>query len=702
MKIVSLTIYPPIFTSINQSSPHMSIESFINLKFPSIDSLSTVDDVISKLSISPKPSPPVTSTSDAQDLINTLKSFNQNPKDSNISQLDDLINQYGSIPALTYTRELTLQKLKLLNEKHVYVKYTAVLDLLNDFEIFQLNDINDGILTYDEKVQIVQTVFKIRDEIEKFQMLIIDNEDSRQLLNNLNLKLFEIVNSNLVEIFKSSLIHHVDKWEDHTKSLESSKLEFKLLLDLQIASDLNIKTFWALDSLISKFHNKFIYHFQGTQETNNINKPEFSFSYIIGYLRNNLHTAQSHYSSIFATSIMNKEINGSFNTWFITSTLQILKNKFNIELPIFLKNENNQLLSHFINELKKFDAQIKNEFAYIPNKDIEWFGLTNELILNNENIWNIWLQNEKDFVNFRFNEIIDMENAFLIEDDYVENGLTKPTKSSANLKNLLNGITVNYTSLPLKFQLKFLSDVQLKLINYYFDTLKNGLFALKSIKNVVVDNVSTLERICRIWCSSKYLVEIMDKWSNEIIFIKLWESLNNNAQNYQTTFFESVINNYNKDILSKIPNLIINYFERQLNRTMKEYFQDNLDWIHPNTTTTNKFEFLIQTIDSDLKFLKNTVSNKTFIEWKLLISNTIALYFEKNIALVNNFSTEGAIKLEHEVNYIFDMLNLVKSYNDYGKLISIIHVLRDGKVDQSIEYPEVDDVTLSMLLLRRK
>lgn len=100
------------------------------------------------------------------------------------------------------------------------------------------------------------------------------------------------------------------------------------------------------------------------------------------------------------------------------------------------------------------------------------FGITArkiDLILSDEQIFTKWLDDEKRFVNHRYDEIMNSNDAFSIDYGFVEEGQTQPTKSAENLTNLFDGITLSYEDLPLKYQLKFLSDVQLKLLNFYYE-----------------------------------------------------------------------------------------------------------------------------------------------------------------------------------------------------------------------------------------
>lgn len=737
VQVTNNIFYDKEYFTILEMSNNAVVNEFLNTKFPTVESLNSVDSVIHEIEDSLKEfendaidrdnSSDSNMLEKATEFLNMLRLYVVEPTDEGLYELDKLIDTYGNVPAITYTRELVTQKLRLIKESQINEDFLQLLNKLNDFQILELGE-SKNFDDYETKKVIVEKVTSLRNSIDNFKVTTVDFNshigiDTNGLCGELDNKLIDIVIPELQNKFTKSLTEKIKTWDNDDKGNSAvAKLigkvelsEFKLLLQLQLVTlkhDNLIPgsntTIWAIDCLCDKFQTKFVYHFEGDGETNRIDKPEFAFSYVIGYLRKHINEAKLFFASEFAKCCHDK-INGSFSTWFVTSLLLPLKKKFTKEISFLLESENGHLLSHFVNEVKKFDEQIKQEFAFMPLKDEEWGGLTNDLILSRDDVWNVWLQNEKSFVNARFEEIVEMDNAFTLEYDVVENGKTKPTRSAINLKNLLEGITSNYDTLPLKFQLKFLSEVQLKLLNFYFDTLKKGTNALRGIKNIQIDGVSTLERICRIWCSGKYITEIMDKWGDDIIFIELWSALNDESENgknkSEISFFESVIKGYEREILDKIPQLITGYFERQLNRTMKDYFQNNTDWAFniKKETNTDELDFVIKTLSSDLEYLKTTVSFATFNSWKLLVSNMVASYFEKNVALANTFTPEGTDKLEDDINKIFKSLQLVESYQSYGRVMRIISVLRTGKLDcDNTKYPTLDDSELSILLMRRK
>jgi hypothetical protein len=710
-----------------------AIQQFLNTRLPSLDALATVDATIAEISGSEVQAQSETSaenhnhndndndTSLAISVLDTLRSCVRTPSVQAMQEIDTLIDQYGPIPALTYARILVVKKHELQLRLDVERQYLHLLSSIQ--QIGTTSSTNTNICTDVQSLRAELDAFSEQHRHTTLKTIPLTDFDVIALIDHLYTLLYGTVKSLIRPQLQETLQMKVKSWETMDVDVAAQIDAFTKLLQLQLSAAPpslvidDTDTIWAIDALVVEFQKKFKFHFLGKGETNRLDKPEFAFSYVSGYLSENLQRAQDMFATPFASKVANATtVPASFSTCFITSLLPMLRMKFSKEITMLLDMRNGHLLSHFVSEVKKFDALLIQKFAYCPTEGQEWTGLTKELVLSRDEVWSIWLSNEKQFVNDRFDEIVSMEDAFSIESDVVELGRTKPTKSSLNLKNLLEGITASYDSLPLKYQMRFLSEVQLKLLNFYFDTLKNGLSALRGIKNVHVDGVSTLERICRVWCSAKYMIEVMQMWSNELTFIELWNSLVDNdrdagsldSKGYEITFFESVINGYRDDILRKVPTLVKGYIERQLNRTMKDYFQTNRSWSHVQVDTESEKEHegmadlnsAISTLNKDLRYLKATVSTATYYEWKLMISDTVASYFEKNIALANSFSRSGAEKLQLHLDHVFHRVGLVMAVDGgYGHACAVVQVLQTGQIDE--QWPSIDDATLATLLIRR-
>lgn len=78
---------------------------------------------------------------------------------------------------------------------------------------------------------------------------------------------------------------------------------------------------------------------------------------------------------------------------FITALLPILRRKIHNLLPQILDQA--QLLSHFIHEMIKFDAALRDEFSYVPYGEKGWKGVTHE-VLTVEKGFTGWIKVEKE------------------------------------------------------------------------------------------------------------------------------------------------------------------------------------------------------------------------------------------------------------------------------------------------------------------
>lgn len=668
----------------------MQLAAFINTNFTSTGDLAVVDDLLRNLD-HPEglngENNAISIDDSTQSVYNHLKTIALAKESISLKEMDILIAKNGSSPLISFTREIVVQKLQLQREKTQIQTFLSISNNINTLKEWKYEQ---G-ATKDEKNDLLLQLSNLKNEISNFN-------ETFQLNNSLIDEFQSLIKRNILQSFQYDLTSSSKEWDSDKpleNSISTSLLEFEQLLKLQLISTWDSlepgkdTTLWAIDCLISSFKTKFIYHFEGTGETNRIDKPEFALSYTQTYIHKYLPICKSIWNNSFNKSIKNNSlITPSFSSWFITSLLAILRNKFNLQMNTC--KSNGKLLSHLVNELKKFDIELTNEFNFVPSQNEEWKGLTYDLILSDESVWETWLSNEKEFVNKRFQEIIDSPQAFNIEHDVIEDGKTKPSKSSVNLKNLLESITDSYSNLPIAFQMKFLSEVQLKLLNFYFTTLKNGLSALSFIKSTSVDGVSTLERICRIFCASDFLVEMMNKWDNSIVFIQLWQSIN--GDKLDTTFFGSVIKGYKNDILAKIPKLLIKYFDMQLNRTMKEYFSHNRDWSlksYDNDMPSVELDQVISSFESDFQYLSITISKRALIKWKGILSKNVAQYLENNMLLSYKFSSAGATKFQKDVEYLFQKLDLIREKATYGRVVQILQFYIDGSKGELISGNEL-------------
>jgi hypothetical protein len=149
-----------------------------------------------------------------------------------------------------------------------------------------------------------------------------------------------------------------------------------------------------LETLVKPLALRFRYHFEGDKPTNRVDKPEWFLAHITSLV--------TSYAA-FLTNIPQSTISSSANplinsrdaiTEFTTALLPTVRRKTKHLLPLILDQA--QLLSHFIHELIKFDAELRDEFCYAPfGYEGPWKGITHEVLVV-ENGFTGWLKVEKE------------------------------------------------------------------------------------------------------------------------------------------------------------------------------------------------------------------------------------------------------------------------------------------------------------------
>lgn len=302
------------------------------------------------------------------------------------------------------------------------------------------------------------------------------------------------------------------------------------------------KTLLAFEVLVRPMGLRFRYHFEGDRATNKIDKPEWFLSHLTSLVSSYVPFLMNTVQPILSASDSAAAPRNA-TTEFITALLPMLRRKIQRLMPQLVNQP--QLLSHFIHELIKFDAELRSDFLYCPHEcegDI-WKGVTHEVLVV-EGGFNKWLTVEKEFALSRYHTILTGEDAWTLDYDSVQAHETKPTRSALRLKDLLEAVTDTYRPL-LSFsqRLRFLIDIQIAVLDMYHDRLNSSLEALLTLSSSIaravqgtsrdeaqsLSGVAGLERLCRVYGSAVFMEACMRDWGEDIFFLELWEELQERA-----------------------------------------------------------------------------------------------------------------------------------------------------------------------------
>ncbi|KAH3674794.1 hypothetical protein WICMUC_002997 [Wickerhamomyces mucosus] len=594
--------------------------------------------------------------------------------------IDALILSYGKLPNLIDAKKLITERKKLKLQEIEENKSNQIHHELGQITKFDLDELK----LIKKKIENLQ--------VDQFKLHQRKNFDSKILS----------FKDQFVDRFKVSM---KSTSRINSPTLPDSNIDsFKDLINLQsLLFHLHPypSSLWAFDVIAQNFKISFDYHFNTEKDTNRIDKPELFFTYHLNYLDNHL----SKLNRVFNLQTTELAENFAHNE-FISSSIIPIRYKLNSFLQILRKNldddpnneQDTNLLIHLIHETIKYDQDLISKHYYDPLSNAQWNGLIEVFQYRDfENLLDLEIK-----VNLRnYNQIISSSSNFQIDLTSSTINELKPTISALKLKYLFENLNKsfekfflnNYTTSKIlqKFKLKLFSQLYLKLLQLYHDRLDDGFSALnelfKKSKNLLkseandidISGVNGLERLFRIYCSTKFIVNSLNYWNQEFIFIELNELFNQLSTSKSISLFDTILIDYNA-LLEKTTSLIVVFMKKIMLSLLRKY--NNLNNWSTLAIENNEIKFsselvpLISNFDEYLKFIGNLISIYDFISIKNQISYILIEYFHHNIIKSNNFTYDGINQLKFDVNRVFDSLNLSRNFPLYNKIQEIFQVLK--------------------------
>lgn len=666
---------------------------FINTNFVSLRDLDSIDEKINSLSgeklqyqkrIENLASPSQNASIQEENLYieGLLTSIQQLAQSGSELIIDNLIEQNGSLRVLLDLKEAISEKSKLQAEN----------ELLKQAERAERK-----VLAINETTK-VEELLKINEEIERLQ-----NLDAK---STLSLLLLEVVQSRKEKHTEtlSNLLEAV-KWLSTKSSvtissstLKSISQTFAELVNLQVVVGVPQypDSWWALQTLVHPFSVRFKYHFSQSSDTNKISRPEWALQFVETFLRDNLSVLELVIGNTFSAQgkIAVMEI--------LTAVLVPARNKLQkmsvaINEHIEADDEanlerNGRLLSHLIFETTLFDQRLRNAYKYNPYiESIEktptkkWMGLTGDILLGEEKSVNNWLSLELRLAKQRFDtEIVGSENAFDIDFEYgalsKDADTLRPSYSAFGVVKLFDNLTSHFKTLSIvKYQLKYVSNIQLSLLDEYLVHLQsqfkqfNEQFSLNLILNYlpgktepasstqsgVANGLKGLEVLSGIYCSIKFVVDHMQEWSEELLFVQLWNSYRSilAKKEKDDSIFESTIALYNA-LLAKVAAKYEEFFKKEIKNSFKDYVNsvtwtiDSQDPDHPSAQLST----LTTIVPAYMAYLQRTLPS---IDYFLVASQVCDCYstiLHEYVITNNQFSKAGLQQLRVDLDFLEDNL----------------------------------------------
>ncbi|KAJ7923065.1 TIP-1 family-domain-containing protein [Mycena leptocephala] len=333
---------------------------------------------------------------------------------------------------------------------------------------------------------------------------------------------------------------------------------------------------YPLQALIQPLSLRFKYHFEGTRQTNRLDKPEWYFTHVL----NAMHEHRPFMESVIQTLLSSTEYRGivawvsltlrfwlcshcPFQREFTLLLFPLLSRKLRRSMPSLLPHP--PLLAHTIYQALVFDAAVAEDGFSLAGtsaagENAKWDGVS-DVILGKEEWFAAWMDGEKQFAEGQYHEIIGAVDAWHIAEDEggEESGHLRDlrsTSSARRLKALVEQVTDRYSPLPHFAQrTRFLINVQIPILENYYGRILSSLDAFETLSSAFVravpgalsvslgrddgtvkvdarrltDGVEGVQRLCKAWLSAKYVEAAMDGWGEELFFLELWTEINRRA-----------------------------------------------------------------------------------------------------------------------------------------------------------------------------
>lgn len=454
------------------------------------------------------------------------------------------------------------------------------------------------------------------------------------------------------------------------------------------------ETWWALDCLVEPFCVRFDFHFEQAADTNKVSRPEWALSYVEKFLAQSLPQFELVLAGEFG-------IHNRIATYeVITLTLvpvreKILRMARSINLSVVATAEDadaqekyGRLLSHLIFETTLFDQRLRSEYKYNPyiselaeTPKRKWMGITADVLLSEPDAVSSWLDLENKLAHDRFrSEILGKDSPFDVDFEFhAAADSLKPSYSAFALVKLLNNLTSHFkTLLIVRYQLKYVSNIQLQLIDDYLNAvdreyrqvtesvrskLISSVLTKKPDKPAVASHLSvgilTLQKLTGIYCLLRFVVLHMEEWSNDLLFVQLWDTykeLSAETGN-DDSIFSAAIRQYNK-LIDRVIERYEDFFKKEIRASFKEYV--NLtEWtgqMDTKTQATPQLSGFVSLATNYLRFLQSALPELDYFFISSRVCDAYNHILHEYVITNNRYSVAGAKQLATDFEYLEDAI----------------------------------------------
>lgn len=415
-----------------------------------------------------------------------------------------------------------------------------------------------------------------------------------------------------------------------------------------------------IELLVKPFRIRFEYHFMGTRQTNRPDKPEYFFTQILNWAKDNHHFVNEVLQAPAKRACASENIRLEF----VRGLVQLTIEKLLQDIQEISMDE--QVFAHLIDEILSFEQDLKSMLSYPNNLPSAVNVLTQPFFFKK------WLSIEEKFTSDKMDLILSDDNlpwemldpfgfknitspisaATMNAHDELELDELKIPKCSDQFVRLLEAMKERYCILPQpNHQLQFL-ELQIELI----DNFRRRLVQLHK------STVNTLDILNAIF----YISSVLREWGENVHYLHLHASLlGPNAEEISSVFDKSVgeLDHWQNKLVRQLSSKVVD----EIKAKSMPYRHDN--WVSmPRQSVNETFVLsysagdMFQLLLAVLHDLETALSTEIFNAVLRRIAKKLDDFFIDSMIMNTKFSEGGAAQFKFDIER-----NLLPLFGQYSR-----------------------------------
>lgn len=380
--------------------------------------------------------------------------------------------------------------------------------------------------------------------------------------------------------------------------------------------------------LLRQFRQRFFYHFTGSRQTNRLDKPEWYFTQILNWAKDNHLFVGKHFQP---AAVRAGHVNYNVRLEFVRGLVQLAIEKMAIDIEVISRDEH--LFAHLLDETLAFEHELRDSIGYPASFPSAISVITQPQYLLK------WISIEERFSADKMDFMLQSPGAWEFTDPCNLEELKIP-KCADHFIRLLDAIKDRYSCLTQPgHQMQFLN-LQLELI----DNFRRRLAQLDGCGSV--DRPKILNAI-------NYITSVLREWGENVHYLHLHAALvGPHATEIESVFDTPVdeLEQWQRKLVKELASKLVD----EIKAKSMAYRHDN--WVsfaeqnskEPfilSTTAGEMFQVMMTTLHN----LENDLSMNLFIITLRLIAHHLDDFFIDSMVMNTKFSVGGASQFQYDM-----------------------------------------------------